>query len=299
MTTALLIQPVWKVSSDAILVTSFEDNPTKRTIVYANAAFAALTGFDAADVVGKPASICDGPKTNHASLKAAEVLLRADEAHKCTIIKYRRDRSEYYYTQILAPVMSAGGKATHLIESGHMTYAPPANTNSAKHELHVGLAMPMPLMHFGKTPQHLKSTPETDALRTLWDHLRVQKKIPLRSAFTPAILKRWNGHLSIADVLPGGQFQFSDFGTNLADVYGQDLTGRMLDELPPSDIWNVVLQHYRAVVETKAPLFCPISVSNGSWYTEVSRMLLPLSNDGESVAFILGADYSRTAKVIL
>ncbi len=61
----------------------------------------------------------------------------------------------------------------------------------------------------------------------------------------------------------------------------------------------VVKDDYRAVVETKAPLFCPISVSNGSWYTEVSRMLLPLSNDGESVAFILGADYSRTAKVIL
>jgi hypothetical protein len=145
----------------------------------------------------------------------------------------------------------------------------------------------------------LTSHPETDALRAAWEETRGNKTLPTRAAFNLAQLKRWMPHISIADVLSDSQFQFSLFGEDLADVYGQDLTGSLLSDLTPSDIWSVVLQHYAEVVKTKRPLFCPISVSNGSWYTEVSRLLLPLSNDGETVSFILGADYSRMAKVAL
>ena len=43
---------------------------------------------------------------------------------------------------------------------------------------------------------------------------------------------------------------------------------------------------------TRQPLFAPISVSNGRWYTEVSRLLLPLSANSH-VNFIMAADYKR------
>jgi hypothetical protein len=92
--------------------------------------------------------------------------------------------------------------------------------------------------------------------------------------------------------MPGGRFQFRLFGTRLTDVYGRDLTGSFLDELTPHDLWSVVIQHYREVVKTRQPIFAPISVSNGKWYTEVSRLLLPLSGNGE-VNFVMGADYKR------
>ena len=69
-------------------------------------------------------------------------------------------------------------------------------------------------------------------------------------------------------------------------------TGYFLDELTPLDLWAVVIEHYRDVVRTGEPLFAPISVSNGRWYNEVSRLLLPLSGNDEA-NFVMGADYKR------
>jgi hypothetical protein len=96
-------------------------------------------------------------------------------------------------------------------------------------------------------------------------------------------------------VLPDGRFQFRLFGTDLSNVYGRDLTGCFLDELTPHDLWTVVTEHYRKVVATGEPLFAPISVSNGHWYNEVSRLLLPLSGN-DKVYFVMGADYKRILK---
>jgi hypothetical protein len=298
---SLLIQPLWKISRDAIIVTTFEDDPATRTIVYANPAFTKLTGYDAAEAIGQMASICEGAKTDRAALQAAEAPLHAGEAHECSVIKYRRDRTDYCYRQGLAPLVGPDGKVVHVIESGHMIPQSFPSLEFGKPDRHFDFTLPMPLMHFGdgKLPQHLASHPETDALRALWEDRRRERTLPTRADFNGASMQRWVAHVSIADVLPDERFQFAAFGSDLAEVYGQDLTGALLDELTPSDIWKVVRQHYLEVVRTKQPLFAPISVSNGVWYTEVSRLLLPLSNDHENVSFVLGADYSRVAKVVL
>ena len=46
-------------------------------------------------------------------------------------------------------------------------------------------------------------------------------------------------------------------------------------------------------MRTQQPLFAPISIANGGWYSEVSRLLLPLANDRADVAFVMAADYPR------
>ena len=295
---SLVIQPIWRVSQDVIVVTTFEDDPAERTIVYANSAFTALTGYDAAEAVGKPATICEGARTDPALLRAAELPLRAGEPYECIVVKYRRDGTDYCYRQGLAPLNGPEAKAKYLIESGRMIPAPFPHIDTGKQIPHFGLTLPMPLMEFrdGKLPKHLTSHPETDALQALWQQKRKNGLLPARADFTLGGVRRWASHLFIAAVLPDDRFQFTLFGSDLSNVYGTDLTGALLDELTPTDVWKVVIQHYREVVQSKQPLFCPISVSNGRWYTEVSRLLLPLSSDGMTVSFILGADYSRAAK---
>ena len=57
--------------------------------------------------------------------------------------------------------------------------------------------------------------------------------------------------------------------------------------------------HYsalRAGREDAAASIRAISIANGRWYSEVSRLLLPLAAEGEGsrVAFIMGADYARS-----
>jgi hypothetical protein len=119
----------------------------------------------------------------------------------------------------------------------------------------------------------LSSHSELDALKALWVEVCGERALPNRRDFDLDVMKRWAPHVSVAVVTPDGRFQFRLFGTELANVYGRDLTGCFLDELTPDDLWLVVILHYQEVVRTRQPLFAPISVTNGRWYTEVSRLL--------------------------
>ena len=161
----------------------------------------------------------------------------------------------------------------------------------------VSFVIPMPLTQFGvgTLPTLLLSHLELDALLALWTRLRGDKPLPQRSDFDLTTVKRWASHLSIATVMPTGRFQYRLFGTDLTRVYG-DLTGKFLDELTPKDLWSRVLFCYQEVVRTQRPLFAPISITTGRWYSEVSHLALPLAAEGEDnkVACIMGADYART-----
>jgi hypothetical protein len=159
----------------------------------------------------------------------------------------------------------------------------------------VGLTLPMPLREYPSllVPPHLTSHPELDALKGLWTTACGDRALPRRGDFDLDAVKRWAAQLSIATVTPDGRFKFRLFGTELARLYGRDLTGCILDDLAPKDLWSVVIMHYREVVRTRQPLFAPISIANGRWYNEVSRLLLPLADDGGAVAFVMAADYPR------
>jgi hypothetical protein len=155
----------------------------------------------------------------------------------------------------------------------------------------------MPLREYptALVPRHLASHPELDALQALWNKIRGDRPMPQRSDFDLDLVKQWASHMSIATVTPDGRFQFRLFGTELSRLYGRDLSGCILDDLAPKDLWSVVIMHYREVVRMRKPLFAPISIANGRWYNEVSRLLLPLTDDGdgEGVAFVMAADYPR------
>jgi hypothetical protein len=159
----------------------------------------------------------------------------------------------------------------------------------------IPLTLPMPLkeMYSGELPPHLSSHPELTALRDLWVGLAIGGEVPRRATLDLRATKRWASHLSIAAALPTSRFQFTLFGTELARTYGRDLTNCFLDELSPANLWSVVILHYEMVVRTREPLFAPISISNGRWYSEVSRLLMPFSSEDGAVTFIVGADYSR------
>ncbi len=170
--------------------------------------------------------------------------------------------------------------------------------NSFKTGVVIPLFLPMPLTEItdGNLPPHLKSHPDLDAVQDLWLDSRGDRLLPLRSDFDLARMSRWASHLSIATVLPKDRFQYRLFGTDLARVYGQDLTGRFLDELTPRGLWSVIALHYQEVVRTLNPLFAPVSIAIGRWYSEVSRLLLPLATEADinRVAFVMAIDYRRT-----
>jgi PAS domain S-box-containing protein len=297
-----LIQPIWDVSPYAIAITSFDRDPRRRKFLYVNSAFSKLTGYSSAEVVGCRPTLQHGPKTSKGAVEECEAAVAQGKPCTAAIVHYRKDRSEYVANFTIAPLVEPDGGA-HFLISIETLISPPspdkATEASDTKGFVIPLSLPMPLTEFpaGNVPKHLVSHPELDALQALWTKMRGDRPLPQRADFDLKTVIRWARHLSIATAMQTGRFQFRLFGTELSRVYGQDLTGRFLDTLTPRDLWSVITLHYQEVVRTRRPLFAPISLANGRWYSEVSRLLLPLAaeGDGDRVAFIMGADYVRSA----
>ena len=293
------VQPIWEVSPFPIIVIGYNPDPQDRNIVYVNSAFSELNGYSQSEAVGQPPSLLHGPKTEQIHINECEAALRKGKPYEYVTIHYRKDGTEYFSRVTMAPLLEPDGSAEYLItlhvkissdEFSKMTGL------AADASVLVPLTLPMPLQEYptGELPRHLPSHPELDALQDLWTKMCRDRPMPPRSDFSLEVAQRWAANLSIATVTPDGRFQFRLFGTKLIRVYGRDLTGAFLDELTPVDLWSVITLHYRAVVNTRKPLYAPVSISNGRWYTEVSRLLLPLSDDGDRVNFVMGADYTRS-----
>jgi PAS domain S-box-containing protein len=291
-----LLQPVWEISSEPIVVTGNEPDPNDRKILYVNRAFTRVSGFAREEAVGRPPDFLHGRETDPNSVRTSEEQLRSGLPQEYQLLLYRKDGSDFHAYITRAPLVDVDGKSEYLIAM-YKIIAQPGSTETlsdARRAGSVPLTLPMPLYELSVAhyPQHLTSHPELDALKALWLEIRGKRALPERRDFDLEIMKRWASHLSIAIVIPPDRFLFRLFGTELTRVYGRDLTGSFLDELTPHDLWSVIIQHYREVVKTQQPLYAPISVSNGRWYTEISRLLLPLSGNG-TVNFIMGADYKR------
>jgi PAS domain S-box-containing protein len=288
---------IWDSSPFSIVVTGYDAEPEQRKILYVNPAFTGLTGFAAEDVVGKPVAIIDGPKTDPDRLAECEATLKNGKTYEATFFHYRKDGTEYLSRGTVAPLIEPDGSAKFLmlIEMMVSSIEQSALSEQPRGGAFVGLTLPMPLREYttALAPKHLTSHPELDALKELWTTARGGRALPQRGDFGLSSVKRWAAQLSIAMVTPDGRFQFRLFGTELTRLYGRDLTGCILDDLAPKDLWSVVIMHYREVVRTREPLFAPISIANGRWYNEVSRLLLPLGDGGGAVAFVLAADYPR------
>lgn len=298
MTIDNLIQPIWEASPYSIAVIGYDADPMDRKFLYVNSAFTKLTGYTRNEAVGKPASLLYGKKTDPAKMAECEAALKISKPYESTALHCRKNGSEYISRVLIAPLVEPDGSAEFLILNEIWISSPDRDVRPGDLPdgfRSVPITLPMPLKEYpeGQLPPHRLSHPLLDDLKALWLKVRGDRILPQRDDFDLDIMLRWAPHLSIATVTPEGRFQFRLFGTELTRVYGRDLTGCFLDELTPIDLWSVVAAHYREVVRTKKPLFAPISVANGRWYNEVSRMLLPLSSGGSTVAFVMGADYPR------
>ncbi len=89
------------------------DNP----IVLANAAFARLTGYDRAEVVGRNCRFLQGPDTDPGAVDAIRraVLARGEVAVE--LLNYRKDGTPFWNALSIAPVFDAAGGLVHFVAS--------------------------------------------------------------------------------------------------------------------------------------------------------------------------------------
>lgn len=135
-------------------------------------------------------------------------------------------------------------------------------------------------------------SPQAEAFRAYWDAKRRGRRMPARADIDPLDMKPWLGEVLLLDVLEGGRdFRYRLVGAMIAYRTGYDMTGKLLSEMPgdPAAIANYLADHRRAV-ETRAPVHARYDYisARDSRPVKFERLLLPLSDDGETVNMLLG-----------
>lgn len=131
--------------------------------------------------------------------------------------------------------------------------------------------------------------PRLRALYDLWQDKRGSRQAPSRRDFAVEELKPWFGHLMVLDCLEDDSFRYRLYGTELARMFGFDLTGHTVDSVadrigPRPDA------EYRQVRRIGAPLHVSRSSPSAKDYLLVDKLALPLMEAGE-VTKILAAIY--------
>jgi len=100
--------------NEIILVTEAEpiDEPGPK-IVYVNDAFERLTGYSAAEAIGRTPRFLQGEKTDRNVLAEIRVALQRREPIKRQVINYKKNGTEYWMDIDIVPIFDATGKCTH------------------------------------------------------------------------------------------------------------------------------------------------------------------------------------------
>ncbi len=111
-----LLESVITNTSDAVLITEAEpfDEPGPR-ILFVNEAFTKMTGYTAAEVMGKTPRILQGPKSDMQELKKLSRAIRKLQPFETSIINYRKNGEEFWNNFLITPVTNETGFCTHWI----------------------------------------------------------------------------------------------------------------------------------------------------------------------------------------
>lgn len=100
---------------ESILITDAELDPPGPKIIFVNPAFTRMTGYTAAEVIGKTPRILQGPRTDKAVLARLRHKLERGELFEGEAVNYRKDGTEFDLEWQIAPIRNAGGTVTHFV----------------------------------------------------------------------------------------------------------------------------------------------------------------------------------------
>lgn len=129
-----------------------------------------------------------------------------------------------------------------------------------------------------------------EALR-YWERKRGDRLMPRRCDIDPTEIPHLLAHVQLVEVVDrGARFRYRLVGTAVADTFGQDYTGKFLDEQFSGPRREFIEKVYRTVLDTRRPVFLRNDYRTATGLPIVaSRIFMPLSDSGEQVNIILVA----------
>ena len=137
-------------------------------------------------------------------------------------------------------------------------------------------------------PARIEADPVLSALWRYWDEKRMTRVMPRRRDLDPPLeIPKLLPHLLLVERAEG-RFRWRLAGTAVVDAYGQELTGRFIDEVISAARREAANRHYATVFETARPIFVRNRyTSRNATDFVVSRILLPLSVEDEHGVHLL------------
>ncbi|MDA8363866.1 MAG: EAL domain-containing protein [Gammaproteobacteria bacterium] len=107
--TDLLTRALDSMSDGVFLATA------DQACIYVNAAFTQITGYPAAEAIGRNCRFLQGPETEPAAVARVHAALAKFEAVNADILNYRKDGSPFWNALAITPLRNAQGEVTHFV----------------------------------------------------------------------------------------------------------------------------------------------------------------------------------------
>lgn len=127
------------------------------------------------------------------------------------------------------------------------------------------------------------------ALHQYWSAKCAGNKAPRRADIDPVDIPDLLPHVSLIEVLEDGErYRIRLAGTKVEERFGCSLTNRIVDEVMHGPYLDYLQGLYQRLLRDFAPLYSESSFEPDSTKKlRVKRLMLPLSNDQETVNMIL------------
>ena len=131
-------------------------------------------------------------------------------------------------------------------------------------------------------------SPRLRGLLDYWERKRGGRPMPARADIDPVEIPELLAHLILIDVEDGPSHRVRLVGTEIASRYGADFTGKCLEDIDFGELRQTVLDAYLACSRSAAPYVSESFFTSASGvYTSMERLILPLSQNGETAEKLL------------
>jgi hypothetical protein len=124
--------------------------------------------------------------------------------------------------------------------------------------------------------------------------LRGETRVPLRSDFSPELLKPWLPNIVIVEVVGApARFRVRLAGTAAVSFAGRDFTDKFLDDVIPPEHYQATIAPYLHAIESGEPAEDDILrhqfVAPDGTHLPVRRLVMPCSSEGARIdRFVVG-----------
>ncbi|MET3667187.1 PAS domain-containing protein [Caulobacter sp. 1776] len=104
-----LIAALTESSQTAVVMTDGDLSGPGPTILYVNAAFERMSGYDRQELVGRSPRLLQGDKTSLAARRALARAIRKGQRQKVVLVNYRKSGEPYHCEVEVFPILGADG----------------------------------------------------------------------------------------------------------------------------------------------------------------------------------------------